>query len=93
MYEPLNPGFYHFWSSGLAGLLGLVLIRSMSSNTPSTARDGSTGWMSSRQFLLLLVLAAWTHIVADVIEHGHLPRIDEGLAGLLSWLLTVAQSV
>mgnify|MGYP007124914555 FL=1 len=93
MYDPINPGFYHFWSSGLAGLLGLVLMRSISSSKRSTAHDGSIGWMSSRQFLLLLVLAAWTHIAADVIEHGHLPRIDEGLAGLLSWLLTVVQSV
>lgn len=93
MYDALNAVFYHFWSSGLVGLLGLALMRSISSSTWSTDRDGSIGWMSSRQFLLLLCLAAWTHIVADVIEHGHLPRIEEGVAGLLSWLLTVAQSV
>lgn len=78
---------YHFSSSGLVGLLALALMRSISSSTSSTARDGSTNWISSRQFLLLLLLAAWTSIFADVVEHGHLPRIGEGLAGLAQWLL------
>jgi hypothetical protein len=83
----LTPGLYHFLSSGLAGLLGLVLIRLTSSSESPAAPGGSTGWISSRQFLLLLVLAAWTHIFADVLEHGHLPRIGEGIAGLVRWLL------
>jgi hypothetical protein len=43
--------------------------------------------MSSRQLLLLLVLSAWTHIVADVVEHGYAPRTVEGVSGLLQWLL------
>jgi hypothetical protein len=43
--------------------------------------------MSSRQFLLLLLLATWTHIFADVVEHGYAPRTIEGITGLLRWLL------
>lgn len=82
-----TPWLYHFLSSGLVGLLGLALMRSTSSSTSSTAPDGSTNWISSRQFLFLLLLAVWTSIFADVVEHGHLPRIGEGLAGLAQWLL------
>lgn len=86
MYEPLHPGLYHFWSSGLVGLLALALMYLISSRSSQTARDGSTNSISSRQFLLLLFLSVWTHIFADVIEHGSLPKIIEGVNGAISAL-------
>lgn len=87
MYEPINPALYHFWSSGLVGLLGLVLIQLISSQSSSTAQDGSSDWISSRQFFLLLLLAVWLHIPADVVEHGYPPRTVSGLQGLTDFVV------
>lgn len=89
MYDPINPGFYHFWSSGVVGLLGLALIYLTSSQSSSTDQGGSISWISLRQFYLLFVLAAWTHIVADVIEHGGLPKIISGIQGLTEFLTSL----
>lgn len=86
MYDPIHPAFYHFWSSGLVGLLGLASIYLISTRRSSAARDGSTNWMSSRRLYLLLLLAAWTHIPADVIEHGNGPRISNGIRQLAAFL-------
>lgn len=87
MPHPSHAILFHFLSSGLVGLSGLALIYLISSSTSRTAHGGSTDWISSRQFLLLLLLAVWTAIFVDVAEHGHLPRIGEGIAGLTRWLL------
>lgn len=86
MYEPVNPGFYHFWSSALVGSLGYLSIYLTSLGTQSTDQDGSAVSISSRQFYLLLLLAVWTHILADVVEHGSLPQINRGIQGLLGYL-------
>jgi hypothetical protein len=86
MYDPINPAWYHFWSSGLVGLLGLVLIYLTTSRSQSTAQDGCTGWISSRQFYLLLLLAVWLHIPADMAEHGYPPRILSGMEGLVEFV-------
>ncbi|MFD1632342.1 hypothetical protein ACOZ4L_06060 [Haloplanus ruber] len=86
MYDPIHPGFYHFWSSALVGLLGYLSICLISSVSQSTDLRGCGTSISLRQFYLLLVLAVWTHIIADVIEHGYLPRIGWGLQGLSDYL-------
>ena len=88
MIDPFGGAFYHFWSSGLVGLLGLAWIYSTSTGSSSADRDGSTSWISSRQFFSLLVLSAWTHIFADVIEHGGPPGIVQGMQGLTDFLLS-----
>lgn len=89
MYDPIHPGLYHFWSSGLAVFLGLVLIYSTSPRSQSEDRDGSISWMSSRQFYLLLLLAVWVHIPADVIEHGGPPKIVSGMKGLIEFAVAL----
>lgn len=89
MYDPIHPGFYHLWSSGLAGLLGLAWIYLTSSRSPSTARDGSTSWISTRQFYGLLLLAAWTHIAADAVEHGGAPKAISGAQGAIRFLTSL----
>jgi hypothetical protein len=86
MYDPINPGFYHFWSSGVVGLLALSLIYLTSSQSSPTDRDGYISWISIRQFCLLLLLAVWTHIGADVIEHGGLPKVLSGSRGLIKFI-------
>ncbi|WP_415380910.1 hypothetical protein [Halosimplex sp. TS25] len=86
---PLDLVWYHFWSSALVGLLGLVSMRLISSRYSSTGRDGSTSWISSRRVSLLLLLSVWTHIVVDVFEHDSLPKIGSGLGGLIDALLSV----
>lgn len=93
MYDPIHPVFYHFWSSGLVGLLGLGLMYLISSLQPSTAPNGSVNWMSLPRFCLLLLLAVWVHIPADIIEHGYQPRIASGIAGLIEFLLSILHSV
>lgn len=89
MYDPINPGFYHLWSSGLAGLLGLAWIYLTSSRSQSTDQDGSTSWISIRQFYGLLLLGAWTHIAADVIEHGGAPNAVSGAQGAIRFLMSL----
>jgi hypothetical protein len=86
MYEPIHPGFYHLWSSALVGGLGLAWIYLTSSPSQSTARDGSISWISTRQFYGLLLLAVWTHIIADIIEHRGLPSAISGAQGAISFL-------
>jgi hypothetical protein len=89
MYDPINPGLYHLWSSALVGLLGLVWIYLTSSPSQSTGQDGFISWISTRQFCGLLLLAVWTHIAADVIEHGFLPRAISGAQGVINFLASV----
>jgi hypothetical protein len=89
MYDPINPVWYHFWSSSLVGLLGLLLISLISSRSQSTDLDGSTNWISSQRFYLLLLLAVWLHIPLDIIEHGGPPKIVSGINGLTDFLLTI----
>ncbi|MFC7139479.1 hypothetical protein ACFQMA_06450 [Halosimplex aquaticum] len=89
MDVPLDLVWYHFWSSALVGLLGLASMRLISWRYSSTAPDGSTSWISSRRVCLLLLLSVWTHIFADVIEHGFLPKIGSGLGGLIDALGSV----
>jgi hypothetical protein len=89
MHEFIHRGLYHFWSSGLAVLLGLVSIYLTSSRSRSEDRDGSISWMSSRQFYLLLLLAVWVHIPADVIEHGGPPKIISGIQGLIEFVVAL----
>ncbi|MFT4881068.1 MAG: hypothetical protein ACI9HI_001069 [Salinirussus sp.] len=86
MYDPIHPGLYHLWSSALVGLLGLVWIYLTSSPSQSTGHGGSTSWISTRQFYGLLLLAVWTHIGADVVEHGWLPRAVSGAQGAINFL-------
>ncbi|ESS05675.1 MAG: hypothetical protein A07HB70_02153 [uncultured archaeon A07HB70] len=93
MYDPINPGFYHLWSSGLAGLLGLAWIYLTSSRSPSTDRGGSISWISIRQFYGLLLLAVWTHIAADVVEHGGAPSAISGAQGAIRFLTGLYLSV
>jgi hypothetical protein len=89
MHGLIHRGLYHFWSSGLAVLLGLVLIYLISSRSRSEDHDGSISWMSSRQFYLLLLLGVWVHIPADVIEHGGPPKIISGLRGLIEFVVAL----
>ena len=83
MYDLIIRGLDHFLSAGAEGLWALALIYLTSSRSSSTDHGGSISWISLRQFSLLLVLAAWTHIVADVLEHGGPPQIVSGIQALI----------
>lgn len=85
---PIDRVWYHFWSSALVGLLALASMRLISSRYSRTDHGGSTSWISSRRLSLLLLLSVWTHIFADVIEHGFLPKVVSGLSGLTDALLS-----
>lgn len=86
---PIDLVWFHFWSSALVGLLALASMRLISWRSSRTDPDGSTSWISSRRVSLLLVLSVWTHIFADVVEHGFLPRVNRGLDGMMDALLSV----
>lgn len=86
MIDPFHPGLYHLWSSGSVGLLAWLLMRATSSGSSSTAHGGSTSSTCWSQLRIPLLLAVWTHIIADLIEHGGLPRIASGLSELLRFL-------
>lgn len=83
---PIDLVWFHFWSSALVGLLGLASMRLISWRSSRTAPDGSTSWISLRRLSLLLVLSVWTHIFADVVEHGFLPRAGRGIGGMIDAL-------
>jgi len=87
MTELLVRVAYHFLSSALVGSLALAWISSTGSRSSRPARGGFTSSISSRQWCSLLVLSVWTHIFADVLEHGSLPKIADGLTGALAALL------
>jgi hypothetical protein len=78
--------FYHLWSSSLAGSLALASISLTASRSSRADRDGFTNWIYSRRFALALVFSVWTHIGADVIEHGSAPKICEGIRGVITAL-------
>jgi hypothetical protein len=82
MYDPIHPGFYHFWSSASVGLLVWLSTYSTWSPWSLTAPDGSTIWKFWWQLRVPLLCAVWTHIVADVVEHGYLPRVDRAIVGV-----------
>jgi hypothetical protein len=81
MYIPIDRVWYHFWSSALAGVLVLALIHLISSRLSSPDRDGYINWIYLRRLRLALLFSVWTHIFADIFEHGYFPRIIAGLTG------------
>lgn len=87
MYDPISPWFYHFWSSGFVGLLAWLWISSTSTKQLEEDQNGLTNWTFWSQLRLPLLLAVWTHITADVIEHGYPPRIINGMQQLIRFLL------
>jgi hypothetical protein len=82
MIDAYHRGLYHFVSSGAVGLLAWLLICWISSSSSSTGHAGSTGSTWRWHWRIPLLLAVWTHIVADVVEHGNLPRLASGVMEL-----------
>jgi hypothetical protein len=68
------------------GLLAWALISLTSTEQSLADHAGSTGWTYWSHLRLPLVLAAWTHIIADIIEHGELPRAVNGARMLVRFL-------
>lgn len=87
MYEVYYRGLYHLLSSGSVGLLAWLLMYSTYSPFSSPARGGSTSSISWSQLRVPLLLAVWTHIIADIVEHGGPPEVVAGITGLLRFLL------
>lgn len=80
-------GLYHFVSSGFVGWLVWRSTGSMSSGSWSTGLTGSTSSISWSRLRLALLSAVWTHIIADMVEHGYPPKLHEGIAGFGRWLI------
>lgn len=81
------PGpFVHFFSSAFMGVLVFWWIST--TGLPSLRKDhnGSTSSTYLWRLSLPLLFSVWAHIMVDIIGHGYLPRIVEGISGMIQWM-------
>jgi len=81
---------YHFISSSVVGFVVYWLISSMESQSSQEDQRGYINLMFSHRLLLPLLFAVWSHtLVFDIIEHGSLPKIAQGIHGLVAYLISL----